>query len=94
MFSNVGEKIMTLAKVSFIIDAIASFICGIASTANEWLFWDELAILNFFVFGVGAVLVFYISTMFLYAFGQLVDDIHKNKESETSNLSDELPSML
>ena len=75
VFSNIGGKIITLAKIVFWGGIAASIILGIIAEIDCW-FSAELAAL--FIIGVGGATVCCISAFFLYAFGQLVDDIHKN----------------
>lgn len=76
LYSNIGKKIMTLAKYLLVIGWVGSLILGIVAWDGWWL---DLGIGDFLIFGVGSAIIVYISNLFLYAFGQLVDDVHKSK---------------
>ena len=65
MFENIGEKIKMIAKIYFYVCAIASFILGCVMI-------DETP-LGLVVMVVG-VLVSYLSSLVMYAFGELVEN--------------------
>lgn len=76
MYDNIGKKIKGLAKALFIIEAIAAVIAGIVfwSIDEEFFFIGLLVI-------VGGALLAWISSWFLYGFGELIDktcDIARN----------------
>lgn len=70
--SNIGQKIKTLAKVLLIIDCLAAIIVPIVlsivlyfeSGTNIWFIPVSI---------IGGLLISYVSFMFVYAFGELVD---------------------
>lgn len=72
-YDNVGKKIMSLAKILGVIFLLSGIFAFIALLA-----YDFIAI----AFGslVGGVLLF-ISSWFLYGFGQMVDDINAMRNS-------------
>ncbi|MBR5010806.1 MAG: hypothetical protein IKY06_09200 [Clostridia bacterium] len=94
MFQNSGNKIKTLALILFVICLIATLILAITASiirdyygnADGFRFWQFLGIL------VGGSITSFISSLFLYAFGDLVEDVSilrsyvlsiKNKLSQT-----------
>lgn len=69
MFDNVGEKLKGLAVFCFWVIIIATVIC----TFYFWIEWENF--LLGFIVGLGGFLVS-LSSWFLYAFGQLVQDVN------------------
>ena len=72
MYDNIGGKIKGLAKAIFIIETIAAVISGVGIMASGY---DTLILTGLLVLVVGPI-VAWISSWMLYAFGQLVEDIH------------------
>lgn len=71
MFDNVGEKLKNFSVVWFVISAISAFITGLFL----WVEWgDTEGFLMFLAIAVGGNLVTYIISLFMYAFGELVDN--------------------
>ena len=90
MYENVGKKIMMLAKVLgwiFLAAGVIAFIVLLAMEFSDGIAFASLA---------GGVLM-YISSWFLYGFGQLVDDVRiiRNAPPIAKNevVSDELPEL-
>ena len=79
LYEDIGGKIKNWAKWIFIVEAIAAIIYGIALIA------DDAAVIGFVVLICGP-LVAWVGSWILYAFGQLVEDVHtmRNKESSTT----------
>lgn len=77
MFDNIGKKLQTLATVICWIGIIASVIYA-------FVLWSQDDALGFGVLICGC-LASWLSCMFTYAFGQLVDDIHEMRTSACSN---------
>ncbi len=75
MFNNVGKKIMLFAKIEFWISLIAGIIAFFV------LIGDAPGI-AFACLGGG--FAFIVTAWFIYAFGQLVDDVHSMKHSSPS----------
>ncbi len=76
MYDNIGGKIKGLAKVLFIVTAIAEVITGIALMATD----EDLILYGFLVMIVGPI-VAWVSSWLLYGFGELIDkasDIERN----------------
>ena len=71
MFNNSGQKIKSLAEILFFVCIIATLVLAMATSnvGDDFRFWQFLGIL----FGGG--LISFISSLFLYAFGDLVGDI-------------------
>ena len=69
-YHNIGGKLKGLAKATFIVEAILSLIAGIAMMAED----EDLIATGFFTIIVG-VLVAYVASWLLYAFGELVEDV-------------------
>ena len=90
MYSNVGKKIMTLAKVLGWVFLIAGLIIteGFVSEKREFL----IVIIPL----ISGILLF-ISSWFLYGFGKLVDDVnamrYAAKEADRDTVSEELPEL-
>ena len=69
MYDNIGKKIKGLAMTIFIIEAIAAVIAGIFYiAANEYMLLGLLTM-------AGGFLVAWISSWFLYGFGELIDKV-------------------
>lgn len=95
MFRNIGNKIMILAKVNFIIGVIAASAVGIMiairfAELSDW-YGDEYAaygvLLCLLIVGVGSLLA-WIGSFVLYGFGKLVqsnENIENYLTSRTNN---------
>lgn len=71
LYENIGEKIKTLAKWIFIVEAISAIIAGVVL-----LFADEdLIIYGLFIMICGPIIA-WVSSWILYALGELVADTH------------------
>jgi predicted RNA-binding Zn-ribbon protein involved in translation (DUF1610 family) len=70
LYENIGAKIKNWAKWIFIAEAIGAIITGLAL-----LFSDEELILGFLVMILGPI-VAWVGSWILYAFGELVEDVH------------------
>ncbi len=95
-FSNIGKKIMAVAKICTVILTLGGIVTGIVFMSFGY---DEAILL-----GIGTVIaspfVAYLSTMLLYGFGKLVDSVEKieNKmngvtEMNSPEVSNELPEL-
>ena len=70
MFNNIGGKIKGYAKTIFALQVIVAIIAAIAFWVNIGGFGGFMA----FLFGGALMIVFaYLSVMFIYAFGELVE---------------------
>lgn len=81
MFNNVGEKIKTLAKVTFYIESVSFIISGIVM-----LFNGDLFILYGLLTIVLGPIVSLVQAWFVYGFGELITEtknISLNTESKT-----------
>ena len=72
MFENIGSKIKSIAKVWCIIGIIASFVSSVVMCTLG----NELILVGLATFLVGALLS-WVSSAFLYGFGQLIDNSDK-----------------
>ena len=83
LYENIGGKIKNWAKWIFIIEAIGAIITGLVL-----LFTDEDFILVGLLTLVCGPLVAYVGSWILYAFGELVEDVHaiRNKEGTTAEV--------
>ncbi len=73
MFDNIGGKIKGLAKVLFWIEAISAVIAGLVTVEVT----EGFSLL----FALAGILVAWISSWFLYGFGEIIDklcDIERN----------------
>ena len=76
MYDNIGGKIKGLAKATFIVEAIATVITGIALMASD----EDMIPVGLLVMVVGPI-VAWVSSWLLYGFGELIDktcDIARN----------------
>ena len=69
LYVNIGGKIKDWAKWIFVTESIAAIIGGICLIAD----WEELLGIMTIIFGP---VVAYVSSWILYAFGEIVEDIH------------------
>ena len=81
LYENIGGKIKNWSKWIFIIEAIGAIITGF-----NLIFADKDLILFGFLTLVCGPAVAYIGSWVLYAFGELVEDVHaiRNKEGTTA----------
>ena len=80
MYDNIGGKIKGLAKIVFIVEAIAAAITGIALMASD----EDRILIGLLVMVVGP-LVAWVSSWLLYGFGELIDktcDIERNTRGD------------
>ncbi len=77
MYDNIGGKIKGLAKAMFIVEVIGAVIAGIALVATDAGF-ILIGLLTLFC----GPIIAWVGSWILYAFGELVEDIHaiRNKE--------------
>ena len=84
LYDNIGGKIKNWAKWIFVIETISAILAFIVLLANE------LVLPGFLTLICGPIIA-WVSTWILYAFGQLVADVHalRNKECgpEAENLT-------
>ena len=76
MYDNIGGKIKGLAKASFIVAAIAEVLTGIVLMATD----EDMILYGLLVMVVGPIIA-WVSSWFLYGFGELIDkacDIERN----------------
>lgn len=85
MFTNSGSKIRTVAIVFFwvtvVVSAILAFSLGWTRVYSRYGDYTEFNSAIFFGFLIGVPALSYISTLFLVAFGDLVDDMHNAKKA-------------
>lgn len=92
MFDNIGKKMQALATVICWIGIIASVIC-------TFVLWGQhsdrnpTVVLGFGVL-IGGCLASWLSSMLIYAFGQLVDDIHAMSMGNSHSPAQPLPSKV
>lgn len=88
LFTNIGKTLKRYAVASFIVETISGIIAGIAAAIGD----ESIAYL---LISVGAPFVAYTLSMFLYGFGEIVDNsIHTNKTTSASEGNfDSLPKL-
>ena len=82
MFTNIGKKIKALAQVIFWITVIGAVVGGIVIMVLD----EDLIAIGLAVGAVGFLLA-WISAMFLYGFGELIDkvcDIERNTRGNSA----------
>jgi ssDNA-binding Zn-finger/Zn-ribbon topoisomerase 1 len=84
MYDNIGGKIKGSAKIMFIVGAIVEVITGIVLLATD----DSLIFAGLLILFLGPILS-WVSSWVLYAFGELVEDIHaiRDKEGTTKEVN-------
>lgn len=80
LYENIGGKIKNWAKWIFIVEALAAIITGVV------FFFEAESDEIYAVYGLLAVVfgpfVAWVSSWILYAFGQLVEDVHAIRDKE------------
>lgn len=74
IFTNPGARIKRYAKALFVIESIAAIIGGFAAIDGDF---DEFLLM--ILIAVGGIAVAYISSLFMAAFGDLVQSSIDNK---------------
>lgn len=91
MFTNIGKKLQTLAIVFCWLGIAASIIRAIVLWSENGR-WNPTVALGCGVL-IGGCLASWLSSLFLYAFGQLVDDIHAMSMGNSTSSHQPLPSV-
>lgn len=76
LYNNIGSKIKSLAKWTFIIESIATIITGISLFVVD----DDFILLGILAI-IGGPMISWVSSCFLYAFGELVEKVSDNEEN-------------
>ena len=94
LYQNIGEKIKSMAKAMFFVEAVASIILGLIIIGEEVFVWNA-------TFGVitliAGPIIAWVSSLITYGFGELVEkvvsidkktkrDVHSNFEAEQSTI--------
>ena len=91
LYENIGGKIKNWAKWIFIIEAIGAIITGLVLLCT-----DEDLILYGLLTAICGPIVAYVSSWILYAFGELVEDVHviryNKKTIDNTKISPEIES--
>lgn len=80
MFKNVGKKIKKLAKVVFIVGIIVFTIVNLfVSIIIGKIIYAPAGFVVLLIFGIAiaGVILTYISSLFIYGFGELIDNSQK-----------------
>ena len=80
LYENIGGKIKNWAKWMFIVEAICAIIVGVALFSEAE--YDEIFILYGFLTIIVGPIVSLVGSWILYAFGQLVEDVHAMRDKE------------
>ena len=72
MFENPGRKVKTFASFLFIISAVVGLISAILTATQVHSFWTFLLIFGATLLGA------YLTSLFLYGFGELIDSTQEN----------------
>ncbi len=78
LYGNIGRKIKNLAIGMFIVEAIGAIITGLVLAFSE----DIL----FIFISIGGPVAALIFSWFIYAFGELVEDVHSLNNNESKNI--------
>lgn len=94
MFSNIGDKIKTIACVMFGLETFAALIAGLISFIESFDSYGP-SILMAFVYGIVGPILAYILACLVYGFGELIEKaqiIANNSEGTTqTEQTDVLP---
>ncbi len=74
LFTNPGDKIKRYAKILFIVECIAALIGAIAASDDFEYFGPFILVL------IGGIAVAYVTSLFMAAFGDLVQSSIENKK--------------
>ncbi len=95
MFKEIGKKIKGLAKILFVLGIIISVICGIVSCTGivgTATIADApepaaliIGIIAFLIVLLIGILISYLSVLFTYAFGELVDKVDEIEKKIGTN---------
>ena len=79
MFTDIGKKIMNLAKVTCILGIVFSVIYGISllASSNSYNNMTGAGLAIILIGSLGS----WLGSFVIYAFGQLTDDIHAMREA-------------
>ena len=84
MYNNIGEKIKGLATFFFLFGAAVSVIAGLALLSDGSGIWG-------IVLMIGGAFVSWVSSWLLYAFGELVEDVHAIRNKTNPQGAPEAP---
>ena len=99
IFSEVGKKLQLFAKILFVVNIVGTIILIVFFYHQYVMFdmynysWMEKPGQIGIIFSIVSFIVAEIGTYVLYAFGQLVDDVHKKDRTEEDISIDELPEL-
>ena len=80
LYKNIGGKIKSWAKWIFIAEAIGAIMSGVALFSKAE--YDEIFVLYGFLTIILGPIVAWVGSWILYAFGQLVEDVHAMRDKE------------
>lgn len=97
LFDEIGKKIKSLAKVVFVLEVIASVILGLVliSVGSHMRYDGEGMTIFGLVLLLLGWLIAWVSSFFVYGFGELIDktsEIARNTSSNAANVTDETSS--
>ena len=77
LYENIGSKIKNWAKWIFIVEAIGAIITGVVLMATD----EDLIVYGLLTLVCGPIIA-WVGSWILYAFGQLVEDVHAMRDKE------------
>ncbi|MDE7262354.1 MAG: hypothetical protein K2N78_09930 [Oscillospiraceae bacterium] len=91
MYSNIGGKLRTLAKVCGVIGIVCAVICVLVEVLTVFDSFEGILAVSGLMLGLLCV----VTSWPLYAFGQLVDDVHAIRTGGAAKapVNDELPDL-
>lgn len=72
LYQNIGEKIKSMAKAMFFVEAVASIILGLIIIGEEVFEWD--AAFGVITLIIGPIIA-WLSSLITYGFGELVEKV-------------------
>ena len=83
MFENPGRKIKTLATILFVLEVMGSFACAVLfGKAPNYRGFMEYNALYIILILVGGIIISFISSLFLYTFGDIAENIQSIAKSK------------
>jgi hypothetical protein len=87
-YGNVGAKIKGLALGGFLVEAVGAIITGAILMVIGLLDGDEVLLISGFLSSVFGPIVAWVSSWFMYAFGDIADNLRANRENTDCIVND------
>lgn len=92
LYENIGGKIKNWAKWIFIVESICAIIAGLVLFSEAE--YDEIFILYGFLAIILGPVVAWVGSWLLYAFGEMVEDLHAIRKKESPPIKTTQPQLI